>query len=99
MIMDAIGKSDFFSIFSTGCLMFYIATRLMRMQWESKDAELFRRILGYTFFGFGLILLVVALTRIPGREVQRNQPGIEQQPIQQGGIKPMEQGQAPGNKK
>lgn len=99
MLMDAIGKSDFFSIFITGCVMFYIAMRLMRAQWGVKDAELFRRILGYTFYVFGVILLIVSLGRIPGCEVQRNQPGIKQGQLEQPQVKPLNQGKVPDEKK
>ena len=83
MLLDAIGKSDFFSVFITGCSMFYIAGRLIRTDWTTAEANRMRKVIAYTFYAFGVIVLVVSLGRIPGCESQRNKPQIEQQQVPQ----------------
>ena len=74
LIPEAIAKSDFMSIFLVACAVFAIGARVVQWTWASPEANKFRLILAYTFYAFGVVLLIASLTNIPGCQERRNKP-------------------------
>ena len=96
-ISDAVARSGFFDLFLVACVMFYVASRLIRLLWEPREANTFKTVLAWTFYIFGTILLAASLSRLPGDKRERQQPHIQQHQVPQAESVPVPQRQMPAD--
>ena len=80
-ISELAARSGFVDLFIIGCVVFYIAHRVIRQDWVAVSANTMRTVIAWTFYGFGVILLALSLARIPGCEKNRDNPQVEQHQI------------------
>ena len=98
-LSELAARSGFFDLFLIGCLVFYIAHRIIRQSWGSAGAERLKTVIAYTFYVFGVILLVASLSRVPGCEIKGNKPQVEQHNVPNAQPMPSGKTQVPDDKK
>ena len=90
--------SNFLETFIVASIMFYIATRIVRQDWQTKESNIFRLILTYTFYLFGVILLMVSLLKVGNIEQQRNNKQTQQDNVKDAQVIPNDDVQMTTNK-
>lgn len=98
-VSELAARSGFVDLFIIGCIVFYIAHRVVRQEWGSDDANKMRTVIAWTFYSFGVVLLVTSLARIPGCEKNRANQQIEQHNIPGAQSKPDPKADVTNNKK
>jgi len=78
-------------------LGFYAASRVIRSDWNGVAPNTLRNWIAWSFYVFGVVLLIISLAHIPGCTCQRQHPGIEKQYGLEGQKPVHDQGKMPEN--